>query len=76
VIWSVTCYDWRRTATRRSIARHASRADEGDIILLHDGSHVGPAVDRSRSLDATERILERFSERGFAFPTVPGLIAS
>jgi peptidoglycan-N-acetylglucosamine deacetylase len=73
VTWSVTCFDWRRTATRRSIARHAAKAGEGDIILMHDGSHLGPAWDRSRSIDATEDTLRRFGERGYEFVTVPAL---
>jgi peptidoglycan-N-acetylglucosamine deacetylase len=70
VTWSVTCFDWRRTATRRSIARHAAKAGPGDIILMHDGSHLGPAWDRSRTLAATADTLERYSEQGYEFVSV------
>lgn len=74
VIWSVTCFDWRRTATKRSIARHAAEAVEGDIILMHDGSDLEPMADRSRTLAAAEQTLERYGAAGFEFVTVPELL--
>lgn len=74
VTWSITCYDWRRTATRRSIARHASGAGEGDIILMHDGNNLDPAKDRSRSVQATLLTLQRYTELGYEFVTVPELV--
>ena len=64
VTWSVTCYDWRRTATERSIARHAAHAGPGDIILMHDGNNLEPDADRSRSVAATEDTLEPLRGRG------------
>ena len=76
VTWSVTCFDWRRTATERKIARRAGRAIEGDVILLHDGSNEEPAADRSASLAATEDTLERFGAEGYRFVTIPDLVAS
>jgi peptidoglycan/xylan/chitin deacetylase (PgdA/CDA1 family) len=76
VTWSVTCYDWRRTATRRSIARHAAHAGEGDIILMHDGNNLVPDADRSRSVAATEETLQRYAAEGYEFVTVPDLVAA
>jgi peptidoglycan/xylan/chitin deacetylase (PgdA/CDA1 family) len=76
VTWSVTCYDWRRTATQGKIARRARRAIEGDVILLHDGSHTGPAVDRSNSVAATEDALRKLSDQGYEFVTVPELVGA
>ena len=76
VTWSVTCYDWRRTATRRSIARHAAHAGEGDIILMHDGNNLVPDADRSRSVAATEETLQRYAAEGYEFVTVPELVAA
>ena len=75
VTWSITCFDWRRTATQRSIARHAAKAGEGDIILMHDGNNLEPAADRSRSVAATRDTLERYAAEGYEFVTVPDLIA-
>jgi peptidoglycan/xylan/chitin deacetylase (PgdA/CDA1 family) len=76
VTWSVTCYDWRRTATQRSIARHAADAGEGDIILMHDGNNLEPAADRSRSVAATEDTLNRYAAEGYEFVTVPDLMSA
>jgi peptidoglycan/xylan/chitin deacetylase (PgdA/CDA1 family) len=75
VTWSVTCYDWRKTATERKIARRAKRAIEGDVILLHDGSHLTPTGDRAASVAATEDTLRKFTAEGYEFVTVPELVA-
>lgn len=76
VTWSITCYDWRRTATEAKIAERGERAAEGDIILLHDGSNLVPAADRGNSVAATEELLGRFGAEGYEFVTVPELVAA
>jgi peptidoglycan/xylan/chitin deacetylase (PgdA/CDA1 family) len=75
VTWSVTCYDWRRSATKGKIARRAGRAIEGDVILLHDGSDREPAADRSNSVAATEETLRRLRAEGYEFVSIPELVA-
>ena len=75
VTWSITCYDWRRTATRDSIGRHAAKAGPGDVILMHDGGSTEPAADRSRSVGATEDTIARFGAEGYEFVTIPELVA-
>jgi peptidoglycan/xylan/chitin deacetylase (PgdA/CDA1 family) len=75
VTWSVTCYDWRRTATEAKIARRAARASEGDVILLHDGSNEEPAADRADSVAATEDTLRKYTAEGYEFVTIPELVA-
>jgi peptidoglycan/xylan/chitin deacetylase (PgdA/CDA1 family) len=76
LLWSVTCYDWRRTATPPKLVRRASRAGDGDIILLHDGYHKDPAHDRSASIEATDQVLSRMTAEGYRFVTVPELVAA
>ncbi len=76
VMWSITGFDWRAHTTSRRIARRGLRAKDGDIILLHDGSDLEPAADRRRTIAGTEAILEHFAPRGFAFVTVPDLVAA
>jgi peptidoglycan/xylan/chitin deacetylase (PgdA/CDA1 family) len=76
LLWSITCYDWRRTATPPKLVRRASRARDGDIILLHDGYHKDPAHDRSASIEATDQVLARFTAEGYRFVTVPELVAA
>lgn len=67
VMWNVTCFDWRSIAVER-IERHAETRIEADpslghIILLHDGGHTGLGVDRSRSVEASERLIRRYKGR-------------
>lgn len=76
VTWSITCYDWRRTTTTRAITRRGLEADEGDIILLHDGFDQHPAFDRHKSIESTRNILEHHCPEGFEFVTVPDLVAA
>jgi peptidoglycan/xylan/chitin deacetylase (PgdA/CDA1 family) len=76
LLWSITCYDWRRTATLAKLVRRASRAREGDIVLLHDGSHTDPAHDRRASVAATDEVLGRLTASGYRFVTVPQLVAA
>jgi peptidoglycan-N-acetylglucosamine deacetylase len=76
VIWSVTGWDWRKRETADSIADRCSKAKDGDVILLHDGTHTEPAGDRAASVGATEKILERLTAQGYRFVTVPELMAA
>ncbi len=74
LLWSITCYDWRSTATVDKLVARGSRARSGDVILLHDGSHTAPDVDRSASVTATDEILRRLTDQGYRFVTVPELV--
>jgi hypothetical protein len=60
---------------RRSKAKPSRRAAEGDVILLHDGSDVEPAADRSDSVAATEETLRTLSAEGYEFVSIPELVA-
>lgn len=76
VTWSITGYDWRAHTTAKRITRRCLRAQEGDIILLHDGADTEPAADRSRSIASTEALLEHFGAEGYGFVAVPELVAA
>jgi peptidoglycan/xylan/chitin deacetylase (PgdA/CDA1 family) len=74
VMWNVTCYDWKAKSAEE-IAAHAERQIHGgDVILLHDGSHVRMGADRSRSVEASDRILSRYLGEGFEFVTIPEMM--
>lgn len=77
VMWSVTCWDWTRRVTTDRIERHARRQTKGgDVILLHDGDgDHGIDADRHCSVEATDRIIERYGRQGFEFVTIPELVA-
>jgi peptidoglycan-N-acetylglucosamine deacetylase len=74
VTWTVTCRDWRPEATVESIAAAGLAAGPGDVIGLHDGRRTEPAVDRSRTVAATERIVRGLTERGLELVTLPELL--
>jgi peptidoglycan/xylan/chitin deacetylase (PgdA/CDA1 family) len=74
VMWNVTCYDWKAKTSDEIVARARRQIRGGDVILLHDGSHVRIGVDRSRSVEASERILSRYLAEGFQFVTVPQMM--
>lgn len=66
VLWNAMGYDWRHLSSQRiaanlsrGIARNQQRG-RGSNLLLHDGSHTRIGVDRSRSVEATRLILDRY----------------
>lgn len=66
VMWSVTGYDWNAKAAEDIVRKITRRVDsrrrpQGEIILLHDGSHLGLGADRSRTVEATRVLLEKYS---------------
>ena len=75
VTWSITGYDWRAHTTGEAITRRATKAKEGDIILLHDGSNTEPAADRRKSVETTEDTSST-RPQGYEFVTVPELVAA
>ena len=77
VLWSVTCWDWSKRVTTDKVDKHARKQTKGgDVILLHDGDgDHGMDVDRHCSLEATERILDRYGSAGFEFVTIPELVS-
>ena len=70
VMWSVWCFDWKATTADRVEAHAVKGITGGDVILLHDGGHKRFGTDRSHSVEATDRILRRYKDRGFEFVTV------
>ncbi len=76
LLWSVTCYDWRRTATVDKLVYRAGRARDGDVVLLHDGSNRVPDADRSASVAATDEAMSRLGAEGYRFVTVPELVGA
>ncbi len=74
VMWNVTCYDWKAKSAEE-IVKHAERQIRGgNVILLHDGEYHRIGVDRSRSVEASDRILTRYKGEGYEFVTIPAMI--
>lgn len=67
VMWTVTCFDWRRT-TAAAVARTAEKrivrdCNRGHIILMHDGGHKQIGADRSHSVEATDNLIRRYGRQ-------------
>lgn len=75
ILWSVTLWDWNKGITADKIMRKAEKQIRGgDIVLLHDGCDVAMGWDRSESIEAADRILERWQPQGMRFVSIPELI--
>jgi len=76
VMWNVTCYDWKAKSADEIVRRAQRRIRGGDVILLHDGEYHRIGVDRSRSIEASDRLLARYQGEGYEFVTIPEMMKS
>lgn len=67
VLWSVDPEDWSDRDTQRQVSVILDRAQDGDIILLHD---IYPA-----SVETALQVVDALMARGFHFVTVEELFA-
>jgi peptidoglycan-N-acetylglucosamine deacetylase len=73
VMWSIIGQDWKLPA--EAIARRIlSRAQDGDIICLHDGRGTLKDPDVESTLEAVRRIMPALLEKGYHFETVTQLL--
>ena len=77
VQWNAVGHDWRRRMAAVGIAEHLvrgiqrnQRQGRGSNLLLHDGSHTRIGVDRSRSIEAAQLILEKYPPGTTRYVTV------
>jgi len=73
VIWSVIPVDWEATSTGlivRRVCNDIDSREQGEIVLLHDGSPDRLGADRSRTVGAVRKLLARYSAAGKEFVTV------
>ena len=66
VMWSVTAYDWSAKSPDEIVAHIERQAEprknrQAEIILLHDGGHLEFGADRRHTVEATRRLLEKYS---------------
>ena len=71
--WGLWDWNWYRARNADSLARRiASRASDGDIVVMHDGHHVDPRADRRYAVEATRQLIPALRLRGYRFGTLCG----
>lgn len=67
VQWNAMGYDWRPGIEAAAILGHLERGiarnrrrGRGSNLLLHDGGHAALGAERSQSVEATRRLLDRY----------------
>ncbi|HWR14230.1 MAG TPA: polysaccharide deacetylase family protein [Terriglobales bacterium] len=75
VMWNVTGFDWKLTSAEAIVNRVTPQVRGGDVILLHDGGHLAFGTNRSHTVRATEKLLEKFRSEGYVFKTIPEMMA-
>jgi peptidoglycan/xylan/chitin deacetylase (PgdA/CDA1 family) len=69
VLWNSDPRDWARPGVSSIINYVLNNAQNGSIILMHDGGG-----DRSQTIAALPTIIETLQARGFTFVTIPQMI--
>jgi peptidoglycan/xylan/chitin deacetylase (PgdA/CDA1 family) len=71
--WSWGMWDWswwQQPRADRVAERLAKKASAGDVIVIHDGHHKDPAVDRSHAAGAVRLLVPALRARGLTFGTL------
>ena len=70
IMWSVTGYDWNAKSPEAIVQKvvrqlGSRRTPQSEVVLLHDGGHLAFGADRGHTVEATERLLERYAGKEF-----------
>jgi len=75
ILWSVTGYDWSAKSSDEIERKVTKQVRGGDVILLHDGGHLGFGADRAFTVRATTDLIPRYQKEGYAFRTIPEMMS-
>jgi peptidoglycan-N-acetylglucosamine deacetylase len=75
VMWNVTGYDWTAPPASEIEKKVVRQMRGGDVILLHDGGYRKMGADRAQTVIATDNLIRRYKDEGYAFVTVEEMIA-
>ena len=73
IMWNVTGFDWNAPSVEY-IERKVGNAKGGDVILLHDGGHRAFGTDRSKTVQAVDRLIARFKSAHLELATIPEML--
>lgn len=75
IMWNVTGYDWNAPPAAVIEQKVTDQIRGGDVVLLHDGGHKQMGADRSQTVLATDHLITRYKLQGYAFATIPEMMA-
>lgn len=73
VMWNITGHDWSAPSAKFIEQKVAPKIRGGDVILLHDGGHKAFGTDRSRTVEAVDRLLARYANQ-YEFVAIPQMM--
>jgi peptidoglycan-N-acetylglucosamine deacetylase len=76
IMWSITGFDWTAPPAERIVRRVSGQIRGGDVVLLHDGGHLGMGANRSQTVAATDQLLDHWHKQGYTFLSVPEMISA
>jgi peptidoglycan/xylan/chitin deacetylase (PgdA/CDA1 family) len=76
IMWNVTGWDWNAKSAENIEGKVTKQVRGGDVVLLHDGGHAQFGADRSRTVTATDRLVQRYTGEGREFVTIPEIALS
>lgn len=70
IMWSVTAYDWSAKSPEAIVGKAMAQVDsrrkqQAEIVLLHDGGHLTFGTDRSRTVEATRQLMQKYDGKRF-----------
>ncbi|HEY2170202.1 MAG TPA: polysaccharide deacetylase family protein [Candidatus Angelobacter sp.] len=70
VMWSVTGSDWSARSADQIVEKVGRQVDsrpkaQAEIVLLHDGGHLAFGTDRAFTVEATRKLLGRYTGKQF-----------
>ena len=74
IMWNVSGHDWDAPSAEFIEQRVAKKIRGGEVILLHEGGHAAFGADRSKTVEAVDRIITRYKAEGFDLGTVPNMM--
>ncbi len=66
VFWDIDPLDWNTDNADQVVEKVVSKAEDGDIILMHDAS--------ASSVQAALRVIDILTKKGYVFVTVDRLL--
>jgi polysaccharide deacetylase family sporulation protein PdaB len=70
ILWSIDPHDWEMPGVGPIISTALGNAQNGAIILMHDGGG-----DRSQTVTALSSVIEQLQAQGFSFVTIPEMLS-